>query len=152
MAVGVQQAMAGTPASDRAGLRIGKLSRAANVHIETIRYYERIGLFPAPARTVAGYRSYSLDHLKRLCFIRRARELGFSLDEVRALLRLADDPVGSCEAAHDLACRHLAEVRAKISDLKAMARALSTAIAHCEAGNRPDCPLIESLFRERPSS
>ena len=57
------------------------------------------------------YRSYSLDHLKRLCFIRRARELGFSLDEVRALLRLADDPAGSCEAAHDLACRHLARGR-----------------------------------------
>lgn len=148
MAVGVQQAVAGT--LDRAGLRIGKLSRAANVHIETIRYYERIGLFPAPARTVAGYRIYRLDHLKRLSFIRRARELGFSLDEVGALLRLADDPVGSCEAAHAIACRHLAEVRAKISDLKAMARALGTVIAHCEAGNRPDCPLIESLFRERP--
>ncbi len=144
--------MAAIPALDRAGFRIGKLSQAASVHIETIRYYERIGLFPAPARTVAGYRRYSLEHLKRLCFIRRARELGFSLDEVRALLRLADDPIGSCEAAHELACRHRAEVRTKISDLKAMERALSTVLAHCEAGNRPDCPLIESLFRERPSS
>jgi len=68
--------MAGRPASDRAGLRIGKLSRAANVRIETIRYYERISLLPAPARTVAGYRIYGLDHWKPLCFIRRARELG----------------------------------------------------------------------------
>ena len=125
MAVGVQQAVAGTPPSDRAGLRIGKLSRAANV---TSRPYAITSASASSRRRLARlYRTYSLDHLKRLCFIRRARELGFSLDEVRALLRLADDPVGSCEAARDLACRHLAEVRAKISDLKAMARTLSTA-------------------------
>jgi MerR family mercuric resistance operon transcriptional regulator len=133
--------------SFQVGSRIGALSRSANVHIETIRYYERIGLLAAPTRTAAGYRSYGLEHLKRLSFIRRARELGFSLDEVRALLRLVDQPGRSCVAARELAEHHLAEVRAKIADLRAMEGVLKTVVARCKEGNPPDCPLIESLFR-----
>jgi MerR family transcriptional regulator, mercuric resistance operon regulatory protein len=130
-------------------LKIGALSKQADCNIETIRYYERIGLLPLPPRTHGGYRLYGLEHLKRLNFIRRARELGFTLHEVRALLKLADDRSQSCGEVRTLATAHLDDVRAKIADLRAMERVLKELIARCETGTLPECPLIEALFRAR---
>ena len=126
---------------------IGRAAKATGCHIETIRYYERIGLLPQPARSGSGYRRYSLEHLKRLTFIRRARDLGFPLDEVRRLLRLADRREQSCGQVRDLATRHMRDVQAKIRDLRAMERVMKDMIAQCADGTLPDCPLIEALFR-----
>ncbi|MGH8522806.1 MAG: MerR family transcriptional regulator [Gammaproteobacteria bacterium] len=134
--------------SIRAGLKIGQLAQATTCNIETIRYYERAGLLPLPPRTQGGYRMYELEHVKRLNFIRRSRDLGFSLEEVRALLRLVDTRGPSCNEARAVAAQHLTDVQAKITDLKSMERVLKTMVARCKDGNLPDCPLIEALFRE----
>src|SRR5690606_18435611 len=99
---------------------IGTLSREADVNIETIRYYERIGLMPKPPRSESGRRLYDAEATRRLSFIRRARELGFSIEEVRALLGMADG--GSCGDVYELTQRHLADIRAKIRDLQRMQR------------------------------
>ena len=132
--------------SDKAAtLTIGALSKRTGCNIETIRYYERIGLLPAPDRTAGNYRSYGTLHLQRLAFVRRARNLGFTLDEVRALLRLADSDGATCAEARDVAKAHLADVRAKISHLRAMERVLKDTVAKCADGSRPQCPIIEVL-------
>lgn len=126
---------------------IGAASKQTGCHIETIRYYERIGLLPPPSRSASGYRRYGLPHLKRLTFVRRARDLGFTLDEIRRLLRLADRRERSCAQARDLATAHLGDVQAKLKDLRLMERVLKGMIARCADGTLPDCPLIEALFR-----
>ena len=126
-------------------MQIGEISRRTGCNIETIRYYERVGLLPPPARSSGGYRLYDAGQVDRLAFIRRARALGFALDEVRALLRLAEDRSGSCAEARDLAAAHLADVRAKIADLRAMERVLKETIAQCADGTLPNCPLIQTL-------
>ena len=128
-------------------LKIGALSKQADCNIETIRYYERIGLLPVPLRTHGGYRLYGLEHLKRLNFIRRARELGFTLNEVKALLKLADDRSQSCGEVRALATAHLDDVCAKIADLRTMERVLKELIARCETGTLPECPLVEALLK-----
>lgn len=140
----MNQRMATKPAQ----VTIGRLSTRAAVNIETVRYYERIGLLPSPPRTEGGHRLYSELHVKRLTFVRRARELGFTLEEIRALLRLADERPPSCARARSLATKHLADVREKIADLKRMERVLTQTVALCKEGDRPDCPLLEALFRE----
>lgn len=132
-------------------LTIGRLSRRAAVNIETVRYYERVGLLPSPPRTEGGHRLYGELHVKRLTFVRRARELGFTLEEIRALLRLADERPPSCARARALATKHLTDVREKIADLKRMERVLTQTVALCEQGDRPECPLLEALFRENDS-
>lgn len=132
-------------------LTIGRLSARAAVNIETVRYYERIGLVPSPPRTEGGHRLYGEPHVKKLIFVRRARELGFTLEEIRALLRLADERPPSCAKARSLATKHLADVRDKIADLKRMERVLTQTVALCEEGDRPDCPLLDALFRENSS-
>src|ERR1700746_3895048 len=96
---------------------IGWLAKATATNIETIRYYERIGLLPAPARTSGNYRSYGPDHLARLSFVRRSRELGFSLEAIRELLRLADEKDRDCAAVDAIARTHLVELKRKIADL-----------------------------------
>ena len=131
-------------------LTIGRLAKAAGVNIETIRYYERVGLLPAPARSPGGYRQYSTDHLKRLNFIRRARALGFSIGEVRTLLRLADERKRPCAEVRVVADAHLKDVRAKITDLRRMERVLKATIARCASGERTHCPVIEALYRDAP--
>lgn len=130
------------------GLQRAELARRTGANLETVRYYEKVGLLPPPPRTASGYRSYDDAHEQRLGFVLRARELGFSLDEIRALLRLADEREQPCAEASRLAVTHLADVRAKIADLKRMERVLKDVVAQCGDGTRPDCPLIESLFRE----
>lgn len=124
---------------------IGAVSKQTGCRIDTVRYYERIGLLPAPTRRPSGYRRYDLGHVKRLSFIRRARDLGFTLDEVRRLLRLADRRERSCAQVRDLATAHLRDVQARIKDLRAMETILKAMIAQCADGTLPDCPLIEAL-------
>ena len=124
---------------------IGVLSRQSGVNIETVRYYERVGLLPKPVRSQGGYRLYRAGDVERLGFIRRARDLGFSLDEVRRLLDLADQKSRSCRRVHDIAAEHLVEVRAKIADLRRMERVLGTMVTACAKGTMPDCPLLEAL-------
>jgi MerR family transcriptional regulator, mercuric resistance operon regulatory protein len=137
--------------SASAHLAIGALSQRTGCNIETIRYYERVGLLPAPARSPGGYRLYGPDHLKRLTFIRRARALGFSIDEVRKLLDLADHRRRPCAEARGVAAAHLGDVRAKIADLKVMERVLKETVARCGEGIGSHCPLIEALYRDGAS-
>lgn len=127
---------------------IGVVAKRTGCVIETIRYYERIGVLRRPTRTEGGFRRYSLDDLRRLAFVRRARDLGFTLEEVRALLRLADRRERSCAAVRDLAADHLNDVRAKIADLKKIERILRNMVLQCADGTLPQCPLIETLFKE----
>jgi MerR family mercuric resistance operon transcriptional regulator len=126
---------------------IGLMARRTGLSPEGIRFYEAEGLLPAPARSEGRRRLYSPAHLKRLAFIRRARDLGFTLDEVRALLRLAESSRDTCADARNMAADHLNDVRAKIADLRAMERVLSKTVSECDAGTRTQCPLIEALSR-----
>jgi MerR family mercuric resistance operon transcriptional regulator len=116
------------------------------VNIETIRYYERINMLPAPPRTASGRRVYGPAETRTLTFIRRSRELGFTLEEVRALLALsAGNGQEACAEARELAAGHLADIRAKIADLKAMESVLADTVRRCEAGEAAGCPLIDAL-------
>lgn len=126
-------------------LKIGALGRATDTNVETIRYYERIGLLSKPPRTDGNYRAYGAPDLNRLSFIRRARDLGFSLDQVRALLELSDDKARDCATVDDLARAHLAEVERKIGDLEALKAALSDLIASCCGGTVAECRILEAL-------
>ncbi len=123
---------------------IGELSRRTACNIETIRYYERIGLLPAPPRR-GRYRNYEPEHVATLKFVCRSRELGFTLDEVRALFVLASGSPASCSEARALASAHLHDVRARIADLRRMERVLAGAVKACDAGDNTTCPLIDSL-------
>jgi MerR family transcriptional regulator, mercuric resistance operon regulatory protein len=134
------------PQQSPAALSIGELSRRTGVNIETIRYYERIKMLPAPPRTASGRRVYGPAETRSLTFVRRSRELGFALEEIRVLLALSiDDGKNTCAEVRELAARHLADVRAKIADLRAMARVLADAVRRCDAGEVPGCPLIDTL-------
>ena len=127
-------------------LSIGELSRWTRVNIETIRYYERIKMLPAPPRTASGRRVYGPGDRQTLAFIRRARELGFTLAEIRALLALSGSGAReACPEVRELAAAHLAEIRAKIADLRAMERALADAVQRCDAGEAPGCPVLDAL-------
>ena len=128
-------------------IQIGELSRRTGCNIETIRYYERIGLMPVPPRK-GRYRSYGGQDVGRLGFVRRARELGFTLGEVRTLLGLAGSGQASCAEVRALAFSHLADVRARIADLTRMERVLAHAVQACEAGMDRGCPLIQALHTE----
>lgn len=124
---------------------IGALSRTTNTKVETIRYYERIGLLPEPGRTEGNYRAYNMEALYRLSFIRRARDLGFSLNAVRALLSFADDKSRPCGVVDELARHHLQDVDKKIADLTALRGELSAIIASCQGQTVAQCRIIEAL-------
>jgi len=126
-------------------MQIGKLGRATATKVETIRYYEQTGLLPPPARTQANYRQYGENHLARLSFIRRARDLGFPIERVRALLDLSDDRGRDCATIDRIATDHLREVDRKIADLSALRRELSTLITSCEGGTVAECRILEAL-------
>ena len=131
-------------------IAIGELSRRTGCNIETIRYYERIGLVPQARRQGGRNRRYDADDIARLKFIRRARQLGFTLDEIRTLLRLAaSDADGARAEVRGLAAAHVAAIEAKIADLQAMARVLSAAICECDREESPRCPLIAVLSADR---
>src|SRR5712691_4562464 len=128
---------------------IGELSKRSGVNIETIRYYERIKMLPAPPRTASGRRVYGATNLRILVFIRRSRELGFSLDKVRALLRLGGPEKASCREVREIAAHHLDDIRAKLADLKKLERLLAKTIARCSGRTAPDCPVLDVLDRGR---
>ena len=126
-------------------LPIGQLSRMSGVNIETIRYYERIKILPAPPRTASRRRVYDSAHLRVLAFIRRSRELGFSLDEIRQLIRLGGPHKASCREVREMATHHLDDIRAKLSDLKKLERLLAATVAKCSGRQVPDCPVLDIL-------
>ena len=124
---------------------IGALARATGTKIETVRWYEKVGLLPPPARSAGNYRAYGEAHLGRLSFIRRARELGFSLEQIRTLLGLVGQPDLPCEAVDAIAREHLAEVERKIADLQALRRELDSLIGQCGCGTVSECRIVEAL-------
>lgn len=132
-------------ASRSVGLSIGELSCLTGVNIETIRYYEKIKLLPAVPRTESGRRVYGPTETRTLAFIRRARELGFTLDEIRGLINLGGPGNASCAEVRDIAARHLDGIRAKLADLKRLERLLATTVAKCSGDKVPDCPIIDIL-------
>ncbi len=127
---------------------IGKLSQTTGCHIETIRYYEKIGLLPKPRRSGGGHRLYGLDHIKRVGFIRRSRELGFSMDDIRFLLSLVDGRRYTCRQVKAVTERHTASIRRKVADLRRLQKTLAGIAARCPGTESPDCPIIETLFDE----
>lgn len=124
---------------------IGEAARLSGVKVPTIRYYEQIGLLPAPARSGNNRRSYDDSDVRRLFFIRYARDLGFELNSIRALLDLQDDPNRSCAKADAIARRRLDEVEWRLKSLKALKRELERMLAGCKSGHVADCRVIESL-------
>jgi MerR family mercuric resistance operon transcriptional regulator len=128
---------------------IGEMSRRTGVNIETIRYYERIRMLPTPPRTASGRRVYGSSDFRLLAFIRRSRELGFSLEEIRALLRLGAPGKVSCGQVKAVASRHLTDIRAKISDLAKLERLLTQTIRRCSGDKAPNCPVLDILDTQR---
>ena len=124
---------------------IGQLAARTGCKAQTIRYYEQIGLMPEPVRTEGNQRRYGAQHLERLAFIRHSRELGFSLQAIRELLSLADDPGRSCAAADRIAQRQLAQVESRIARLDALKTELERMIVQCRGGRVADCRVIEVL-------
>ena len=129
---------------------IGTLAKESGANIETIRYYEKIGVMPKPARSAGGYRLYTAEHLKRLIFIRRGRELGFALDELRDLLRLVDGHAYACAEVRTLTLRHIADIGRRIADLKRLERVMVNISSRCSGKRIPDCPIIDALFQPGP--
>lgn len=126
-------------------MKIGELARATGTKVETVRYYETIGLLGDTPRSAANYRVYDRAQLDRLSFIRRARALGFSIDEVRQLLDMADDGERSCAQVDRLARAHLDSIDRKIADLKALRHELGALLRACPSGVIDDCHIIEAL-------
>ncbi|MBZ0146705.1 MAG: helix-turn-helix domain-containing protein [Pseudorhodoplanes sp.] len=144
--------MGSITASRAEGLTIGKLSQLTGVNIETIRYYEKIKVLPKPSRTESGRRIYGPMERRILAFVRRSRELGFSLDEVRALLRLGGPEKASCREVRELAAHHLDDIRARIGDLRKLERLLAKTVAQCTGTTAPECPVLDILDVQRPGS
>lgn len=126
-------------------LKRSQIAERTGVHLETVRYYETIGLLPEPPRGVGGQRLYGDDHVKRLTFIRRSRELGFTLDEIRALLRLVDGRDFTCREVKAVTIAHIGDIRRKVSDLRRMERILKNMAATCDEGDVPECAILEAL-------
>ena len=127
-------------------LRIGDLSRATGIKVVTIRYFERAGLLPAPARSASGQRLYGAEAVARLRFVRRARDLGFSQGQIRGLIDLSQRRGADCTGVDRIAEAHLAEVEARIADLQALAGELRTILASCHGGGDVgECRVIEAL-------
>ncbi len=128
----------------------GELAKRTGCNIETIRYYEKIRLLPAPPRTSGGHRLYGMDDLKRLSFIRRCRQLGFSQEKIRGVLELVDGGRFTCAEIHGLTMEHVEEIRARIADLKKLEHVLVEMAAQCSRGDLPECRVIDALFSEIP--
>ena len=126
-------------------LQRAELARRTGCNLETIRYYEKIKMIPDPPRTASGYRVYDDSHVSRLHFILRARELGFSIEHIRGLLDLVDGGTQTCAEVKERTERHLADVRAKIADLKRIEKVLAATAAQCSGEDVPDCPVLEAL-------
>ncbi len=129
------------------GWRRSGLARLTGCNLETIRYYEKIGLMPDPPRNASGYRTYDERHVQRLRFVLRARELGFSVEEIRGLLHLLDGGAETCADVLALTEKHLADVRARIADLRRIERVLARTAAQCSGEKVPQCPVLDALSR-----
>lgn len=127
-------------------IRRGDLARATGCNLETIRYYEKIGIMPDPPRNSKGYRSYDESHVQRLKFIMRSRDLGFAVEEVRGLLGLVDNQTRTCAEVQTIAEGHLGNIRAKIEDLRRIERVLSETVARCTGDAAPECAVVDALF------
>lgn len=127
------------------GLQRAALARRTACNLETIRYYEKIGMMPDPPRTGSGYRVYDESHVSRLRFILRARELGFAIEEIRGLLGLVDGGTQTCAEVKERTERHLSDVRAKIADLKRIEKVLAATAAQCSGEQVPECPVLDAL-------
>ncbi len=126
-------------------LSIGKVAAQTGCNIETIRFYEKESLLPQPRRTDGGHRLYTTKMVKRLVFIRRSRELGFSMKEIRQLLSVVDGEQVSCELVKSIADEHLRDIRSKINDLRKMEKSLRDLSSRCSGEDVPECPIIEVL-------
>lgn len=126
-------------------MRIGELARRTGVTVETIRWYEKAGLIDAPARNASNYRSYDTTALARLSFIKRGRDLGFSLEQIAELMALARDCDSDCADVDAIARSHLAMIDRKIADLTALRGELGDLIAACEGGGMRDCNILDAL-------
>lgn len=129
-----------------AQIRIGELAAQSQVNLQTIRYYEREGLLPKPPRLASGYRVFSRDHVRRVRFIKRAQELGFSLKEIKELLSIRVDPRSDCSDVQEFAKAKLADIEQKIRTLQAMRKVLSKLATACPGrGPSTECPILESF-------
>jgi Cu(I)-responsive transcriptional regulator len=124
---------------------IGQMARAGNCKVQTIRYYEQIGLLPKPVRNQGNQRVFQQHHRDRLNFIRHSRELGFSLDQIRTILSLNDDPTHSCDSVDSIAHTHLDEVESRIKRLQEMRKELKRMISECSGGQVSGCRIIKVL-------
>ena len=129
-------------------MKIGALSQQTNCKVETIRYYEKIELLPEPGRSTGGYRVYDNEHLKRLVFIRRSRELGFTINEIRTLLQLVDGGDYTCSDIKTLTLEHIQTITQKIVDLKKLQKTLTKIASQCSGDSLPECPIIDALYKK----
>lgn len=126
-------------------MKIGELAKRSGTNAETVRYYERIGILPQPARTDSNYRDYGPGEVERLAFIRHARSLGFDLNDIRSLVDLAEQPERDCEQADLIASRHLEAVEGKIRKLTSLRDELLSMIAACQGGRSVHCKILQAL-------
>jgi DNA-binding transcriptional MerR regulator len=137
----------------RERLTIGDLAKATDTKVVTIRYYEHAGLLPAPPRTASNYRAYGREHLRRLGFVRRCRELGFTLDQVRDLLRLSSREDYACAEVDRITAQHLAAIETKVADLDRLASELRRIAGQCPGNGRiADCGILDTLSPEATGS
>jgi len=130
-------------------LKTGELAKQAGVNVETLRFYEREGLLAEPPRRASGYREYPPDTVQRIRFIQRAKELGFTLREIKGLLELRVDPDTTCAEVKEHAAEKIADVKQKISDLKSIERALNKLMNSCRgSGPLDECPILKHLEKE----
>jgi Cu(I)-responsive transcriptional regulator len=126
-------------------MKIGELAARTGANVETVRYYERIGLLPPPVRTTSNYRDYGPEHAERLSFIRQARGLGFDIADIRSLLDLGAEPDQDCGHVDQLATGHLRAVERKIEQLEQLRQELNRMLSQCRGGRIADCRILEAL-------
>ncbi|WP_374377717.1 helix-turn-helix domain-containing protein [Dongia sp.] len=134
------------------GWKRGEVAESTGCNIETVRFYEKIGLLLAPRRTESGHRIYDEQAVSRLAFILRARELGFSIEELRGLLDLVDGADYTCGEVRDLTLKHIEVIRHKIADLRKLERTMNQMVAKCADGTVPECPIVTALSEPRKAS
>lgn len=128
---------------------IGQMAKSGNCKVQTIRYYEQVGLLPVANRTRGNQRIYTQQHMDRLTFIRHSRELGFSLDQIKEMLSLSDDPTHSCSDVDSIAHNHLKDVESKIVRLQSMQKELKRMIRECSGDQVSNCRIIQVLSDHR---
>jgi MerR family mercuric resistance operon transcriptional regulator len=128
-------------------IRRAELAKLTGCNLETIRYYENIGVMSEPPRSAKNYRSYDEAHVTRLNFVMRARDLGFKLEEIRDLLALVDGGIQTCGEVQAVATRHLKNIRTKITDMRRIERVLSDTVSQCTGNDVPECAVIDALIK-----